>query len=63
MEEDSDLVKKKNPVRMRDLQHIMRRRRLRVSSYLDEGSCDDEEGYQLISEGDEESKDLIEAPK
>ena len=32
-------------------------------SYLDEGSCDEEEEYQLISEGDKESKESTEAPE
>ena len=33
------------------------------ASYLDECSCDEEEEYQLISEGDEESEESTEDPK
>ena len=32
-----------------------------IVSYLDEGSCDEEEEYQLILEGDEESEESTEA--
>ena len=33
------------------------------ASYLDEGSCDEEEEYQPISEGDEEFEESAEAPE
>ena len=33
------------------------------ASYLDEGSCDEEEEYQPISEGDKESEESTEAPE
>ena len=32
-----------------------------LMSYMDEGSCDEEEEYQPISEGDKESKELTKA--
>ena len=33
------------------------------ASYLDEGSCDEEEEYQLIYEGDKESEESTKAPE
>ena len=34
-----------------------------LASYLDEGSCDKEEEYRLIYEGDRESEESTEAPE
>ena len=33
-----------------------------IASYLDEGSCDEEEEYRLVSEGEEDSEESTEDP-
>ena len=37
--------------------------RYEFTSYLDEGSCDEEEEYHPISEGDEESEESTKSPE